>query len=131
MEDQTSSNFFTVICLQPFLKELKKLSCKHPSLPSDISTVLPVFHLFVIQQKQRSHPFFPCIFKGEGAQPEIFLMKRLACRTMKPGNNTGLRLVVALFREEMRLELVEIYQKSDKDIEDKERIRHAYGIMIH
>ena len=55
-------------------------------------------------------------------------MKFPVCRSLKGcGVHSGIRVIYAYFEEEDRIELVKIYYKGDKEVEDRERILDYYG----
>jgi len=59
--------------------------------------------------------------------PKIFKSKKFACRSLKgKGVQSGIRVIYAYFNEEDRIELIELYYKGDKEIEDRERILKYY-----
>ncbi len=59
--------------------------------------------------------------------PNIFKVRKFACRSMKgSGSRTGLRLIYAYFEKEDKIELIEIYYKGDKKIENTKRILKYY-----
>jgi hypothetical protein len=60
--------------------------------------------------------------------PPVFVAKRVACRALRgSGSNSGIRVVYAWFAAEGRIELVELYYKGDKQVEDKARIKRLYA----
>ncbi|MGH7793214.1 MAG: hypothetical protein ACREOB_12945, partial [Thermodesulfobacteriota bacterium] len=60
--------------------------------------------------------------------PKIFKAKKFASRSLKgKGVQSGIRVIYAYFEEEDKIELIEIYYKSDKENEDRERILKYYS----
>ncbi len=60
-------------------------------------------------------------------EPEIYKVRKFACRALKgKGNQTGIRIIYAYFKDEDRIEFVEIYFKGDKESEDRKRINSKY-----
>jgi len=58
--------------------------------------------------------------------------KKNASKSFKgKGVNSGFRIVYAHFEEEEKIVMVEIYHKSNKDIEDKERTRATLENLIN
>ena len=56
--------------------------------------------------------------------PKIFKARKFACRSLKGrGANTGIRVIYAYFKDEDKIELIEIYYKGNKENEDRERVR--------
>jgi hypothetical protein len=59
---------------------------------------------------------------------DLLLMKKIACKALKGrGVNSGLRLVYAYFQEEQKITFIELYHKSDKENEDRQRILEYFG----
>ncbi|MBF8296212.1 MAG: hypothetical protein HW389_2757 [Bacteroidetes bacterium] len=59
--------------------------------------------------------------------PSLYKVKRFACRALKGrGNQSGIRIIYAYFKDENRIELVEVYFKGDKANEDRKRILAKY-----
>jgi len=58
-----------------------------------------------------------------GIETCVIKVKKIACKSLKGrGVNSGLRLIYAHFSDEQRIVFVELYHKSDKVCEDRERI---------
>lgn len=107
-----------------FEHELKKLAKKYSSLIEDLETlkktVIALYHL----KKINPNAVFPipglCV---EGKYISI-KVKKFACRSLKGrGSNTGLRLIYVFEPSKEKVTFIEIYCKSDKANEDKDRIR--------
>ena len=108
--------------LDEFNKDLKKLSKRYRTLDSDLNTVRKALTV-------RPHARPPISFEIDGLKIEtcVIKIKKIACKALKgKGNNTGLRLIYAHFKEENRIVFIELYHKNDKDIEDKERIKNNF-----
>jgi mRNA-degrading endonuclease RelE of RelBE toxin-antitoxin system len=61
-------------------------------------------------------------------KPAIYKVRKFACRALKGrGNQTGIRIIYAYFKDEDRIEFVEIYFKGDKEKEDRKRIKAKYA----
>ena len=59
--------------------------------------------------------------------PKVYKAKKFACRSLKGGAHSGIRVIYAYFENEDKIELIEIYYKGDKANEDKERIKKYYA----
>lgn len=119
--------FREVVRLREFERDLKRLLKKHETLSEDlellVNTQLIAYHKLDIDTRG----VFRIDDLGRTSAP-IFKVKKFACRSMKgKGARTGLRLVYAYIEDHDRIELVEIYSKSDKAIEDRDRIWKHYG----
>jgi mRNA-degrading endonuclease RelE of RelBE toxin-antitoxin system len=113
--------------LPEFERDLKRLCKRFRTLEEDLTTLMraqiALYHKLEIDNKG--------IFRVTGlpfGEPEIYKVRKFACRTLKGrGADSGLRLIYALFREEDKVELVEIYFKGDKENEDRTRILRNYA----
>jgi len=122
----TPTPISSVVALPEYLRDLKALSRRFRGLDEDVRVFVekPLTHFLrgepVAGRNERA--------AGLGFEyPVIYVAKRLACRALRGrGSDSGLRLVCAWFPKEDRLELVELYYKGDKEIEDKARIRRLY-----
>jgi hypothetical protein len=117
--------------LPEFERDMKKLLKRFRSLEDDldnfIKTELRLFHKLGIDNKGVVQ------MAGLGIQnPKIYKGRKFACRSLKgKGAQTGIRVIYAYFEEEDRIELIEIYQKGDKENEDRERIFKKVGSNLH
>jgi len=96
-----------------FQKEFKRLAKKYKSLTDDLQefcnvvSVVPLGnskHFNVITQTDLSY----------------VIKARLFCRFLK---GTSLRIVYCYFKEEQRIDFIELYFKGDKENEDRGRIK--------
>ena len=104
--------------LSGFKKDLKALLKKYRTLNDDLETVKKV--LEVIPDER---PPFSFRIDNLGLKTCIIKVKKIACRALKGrGVNSGLRLIYAYFQEEQRITFIELYHKSEKENEDRQRI---------
>ena len=104
--------------LNEFEKDLKKLLKRYRSLEDDLTTVRKV-----LTAEPRERPPFSYRIDGLGIQSCVIKVKKMACKTLKGrGANSGLRLIYAHFEDEERIVLIELYHKTDKELEDRKRI---------
>lgn len=104
--------------LAPFQKDLKGLLKKFRSLEDDLNVVKQV-----LTTAPGARPPFSFSIDNLGLQTCVIKVKKIACKSLKGrGVNSGLRLVYAYFEKEERIVFVELYHKSDKETEDKQRI---------
>lgn len=109
--------------LPAFDKDLKWLQKKYRSLLSDLDTLK-----ILIKAKPDARPPFSYRIDHLGVSTPIIKVKKIACDSLKgKGVNTGLRLIYAWFPEEQRIVFIEIYHKSEKELEDRERILRWLG----
>lgn len=60
-------------------------------------------------------------------EPKICKARRFACKSIKgKGARSGIRIIYAYYEEEDIIEFIEIYHKSEKATEDRERILRYY-----
>lgn len=106
---------------------MKRLCKKFRTLEEDLDTFVNV--QLVLYHKRRIDN--GGVFRIPGLrveEPKIYKAKKFACRALKgKGSRSGIRVIYAYFKEEDRIELVEIYYKGDKENEDRERIMRCYG----
>ncbi len=123
----TKTTFREIRETEKFKKEFKKLSKKRfQSLPDDFEifkdTQLKLFH----KQKIDNDGIVRIADLGMES-PFIYKVKKFACKSLKgKGVQSGIRLIYAYFAEEDIIEFIEIYHKSDKENEDRERIKKYY-----
>jgi len=104
--------------LEEYKRDLKKLSKKHRTLKEDMDVVKKVL---TVNPKER--PPFSFQIDNLGIETCVIKVRKIASRSFKgKGVNSGFRLIYAHFEEDLKIVLVEIYHKSNKGIEDKERI---------
>jgi len=118
--------FKNVSPIPEFENDLKRLSKRFITLEEDlkifIDTQLYLYHKSKINNGG--------IFKIRDIQignPKIYKAKKFACRSLKGrGVDSGIRVIYAYYKEEDKIELIEIYFKSDKENEDGDRILRYY-----
>jgi mRNA-degrading endonuclease YafQ of YafQ-DinJ toxin-antitoxin module len=104
--------------LEEFGKDLKKLLKRYRSLTEDLEVVKKVLR---VQPKER--PPFSVRIPDLGLETCIIKVRKIACKSLKgKGVNSGLRLVYAHFEEEKKIVFVELYHKSAKENENRDRI---------
>ena len=118
--------FDKVILLPQFQKDLKKLCKRFKTLEDDlktfIKTELVLFHKLKKDNKGVFH-----IPDLEIDVPKIYKAKKFASRSLKgKGVQSGFRVIYAHFKDEDRIELIEIYYKGNKKREDRNRIMKHY-----
>lgn len=113
--------------LPEFEKDLKKLLKKFSSLEEDLDTFidkqLDLYHKLQIDNGGIVE------IMGLGIEsPKIYKARKFACKALKGrGVQSGIRVIYAYFPDEDKVELVEIYFKSDQENEDKQRIKTYYS----
>lgn len=112
--------------LPEFQREKKKLLKRFHSLDEDLQTFIDVqlklFHKLGIDNTAVEH-----ISNLGITKPKIYKVKKFACKALKgKGVQSGIRITYSYFKEEDKIEFIEIYYKGDKENEDKERIKKLY-----
>ncbi|NND23549.1 MAG: hypothetical protein HKN86_02545 [Acidimicrobiia bacterium] len=108
--------------LDEFKRDLKRLGKKYNSLEEDINIVKKVLGV----DPQARPPFS---FQIEGLKIEscIIKVRKIACKSLKgTGVNSGLRLIYAHFKDDGRIVLIELYHKSKRETEDRDRIKRNF-----
>ncbi len=104
--------------LHEFKKDFKKLFKKYRTLKDDLEVVRKVLVV-----KPDASPPFSFRIDNLGLETCIIKVRKIACKALKGrGVNSGLRLVYAYFDEEQQIIFIELYHKSDKENEDRQRI---------
>jgi mRNA-degrading endonuclease RelE of RelBE toxin-antitoxin system len=108
--------------LDEFIKDTKKLLKKHRTITEDIEVVKKVLNI-----SPGERPPFSFRIDGLGIETCIIKIKKIASKSFKgKGVNSGFRIIYAHYEEEEKIILIEIYHKSNKEIEDKERILNNF-----
>lgn len=104
--------------LTEFKKDLKGLLKRFRTLDEDLAVVKQVLEVM-----PNERPPFSFRIDNLGIETCNIKVKKIACKALKGrGVNSGLRLVYAHFPLEQRIVFVELYHKSDKENEDRQRI---------
>jgi len=104
--------------LTEFKKDIKKISKKYRSISEDIEVVKKV-----LEVNPNERPPFSYRIDGLGIESCIIKVKKIASKSFKgKGVNSGFKIIYAHFEKEERIVLIEVYHKSEKEIEDKKRI---------
>jgi hypothetical protein len=104
--------------LTEFKKDLKSLLKRFRTLDEDLAVVKQVLEIM-----PNERPPFSFRIDNLGIETCIIKVRKIACKALKGrGINSGLRLVYAHFPLEQRIVFVELYHKSEKEKEDRQRI---------
>jgi len=117
--------FREVVSLPEFKRDFKKLLKRYVTLEEDlkrfIETGLNLYH----KLKKDYRGIVPISGLGIDS-PKIYKARKFACRSLRGGAFSGIRVIYAYFEETDTIELIEIYYKEDKKTEDRERILKHY-----
>jgi hypothetical protein len=108
--------------LPEYEKDFKRLLKRYRTLEPDMEVVRRVLTV-----RPGASPPHSIRIEGLGITDCVIKMRRIASDSLKGrGSNSGLRLIYAHYEKENRIILVELYHKSDKENEDRERIRKYF-----
>ena len=108
--------------MSEFEKDLKSLTKKYRTLPDDLTILEKVIRL-----SPDSKPPFSYRIDNLGIETCIIKVKKIASRSFKgKGINSGFRLVYAYFPDSRKIVYIEIYHKSEKASENRERIKKHF-----
>jgi mRNA-degrading endonuclease RelE of RelBE toxin-antitoxin system len=108
--------------LDEFKKDTKKLLKKYRTITEDIEVVKKVLNV-----SPSERPPFSFRIDELGIETFIIKIKKIASKSFKgKGVNSGFRIIYAHYEEEEKIIMIEIYHKSNKEIEDKERILNNF-----
>lgn len=118
--------FHEIVRLKEFERDIKKLLKKYRTLEDDLETFIRVqlisYHKLGIDNKG--------VFRiGDLGKlsTSVYKAKKFACLALKgKGVRTGIRIIYAYSEDDDRIELIEIYIKSEKEVEDRNRIKMYY-----
>jgi mRNA-degrading endonuclease RelE of RelBE toxin-antitoxin system len=114
-----------VVRLPEFVRDLKKLKKRYRTIEEDLDTFINT----AIRLHDAENDMGIVRISGLGIEnPPVYKGRKFACRSLKgKGARSGIRVVFAHFEAEERIELVEIYVKSDQANHDVQRILEHYG----
>ncbi len=105
--------------LAEFEKDLKQLRKRYKTIDDDISLVERV-----ISVEPTARPPFSFQIDGLGLETCVIKVRKIASRSFKGrGAMSGFRLIYAHFEREDRVVFIELYHKSSKEVEDRDRIK--------
>ncbi len=105
--------------LPEFEKEFKRLRKKYKSLPNDLT----VFKKVLTKIPLGNNKHFNILHNTEGL---CIVKARFFCKYLK---GSSLRIVYGYLKKEKKVEFIEIYSKSKKKREDKEKIKRYLSCL--
>ena len=104
--------------LPEFEKDMKHLLKKYRSLNEDLEVVR-----MILSKMPDERPPFSFRIDNLGITTCVIKVKKIACKSLKgKGVNSGFRLIYAWFKEEQKIVFAELYHKSEKQSEDRQRL---------
>lgn len=111
--------------LPEFKRDFKKLKKKYRSLNDDLNTFIKT-QLHAYHNLDRDVSGIEEISGLGYKKIRIYKATKFACKSLKgSGSRSGIRIIYC-HTDENRIELIEIYYKGDKELEDRARIKHNY-----
>jgi mRNA-degrading endonuclease RelE of RelBE toxin-antitoxin system len=112
-----------ILELTEFSKDFKQLLKKYRSLDKNLEEVKNLLMLFPDE-----NPPFSFRINGLGIETCIIKVKKITSNNFKGrGSNSGFRLVYAWFPDNHLITLIELYHKSEKALEDRDRILRNFS----
>ena len=126
MKKEKKKLFNEIRELKEFEREFRKLLKKFKTLEEDMETFINTqLNLYHKQKIDNSGVFR--ISNLAIDNPEIYKVKKFTCKSLRgTGVKSGIRIIYAYYEEEDIIEFIEIFYKSDKENEDRERILRYY-----
>lgn len=113
-----------------FEKEFNKIIRKHkcPSLEEDFERLKKV----LVQKLEESNQIpEPLCYRISGLNKNVslpaFIVKNFRCEKINKGSRSGFRITFIFSREHNLFYFTEIYNKNQKNVEDKERINKLFN----
>ncbi len=108
--------------LPSFERDFKKLSKRYCTLVADFDTLkkysIEIFHSRKIPMNDPVEIAGAC-----GETYKSYKVRKFACKALKGGSQSGLRVIYVYEAEKNQITFVEIYYKGDKENEDKARLK--------
>jgi mRNA-degrading endonuclease RelE of RelBE toxin-antitoxin system len=111
-----------------FIRDLKQLTKRFRTLEEDLEKLID--YSICLRHKQGIDNGGIVQIPGLGFEhPPVYKVKKFACKSLKgKGAQSGLRLIYAYFKDDDRIELIEIYFKEKQNTNcNKVRIQRLYS----
>jgi mRNA-degrading endonuclease RelE of RelBE toxin-antitoxin system len=104
--------------LPEYQKDIKRLNKKYPTIEADINILK-----LILDKKPDENPPKSFRINNLRVQANIIKYKHITSKSFKgKGANSGFRLIYSYNKDEEKITLIEIYHKSEKENEDRDRI---------
>ena len=124
------SNFKKITRGEGFSKDLKQLLKKYRSLEEDLEVFIKA-QLYAYHKLQSDNNGIFSIDNLGFESPKMYKAKKFACKALKGrGARSGIRLIYTYLPEFDEIYLLEIYSKSDKENEDRDRIKNFVSTLF-
>ena len=114
--------FSEVVRLPEFERDVRKLLKKYGTLEEDLAIAIRSALYAHHKLKQNYDGIVSASYLNIGTH-SYYKLRKMACMSIRgKGKRSGLRLIYAYYEDTGAIELIEIYHKSSKENENKERI---------
>jgi len=108
-----------------FKKDFKKLLKRFRTLESDFENFIQ-YQMKLFHKLGLNNGGIVEISDLGFAYPKIYKARKFACKSLKgTGSRSGIRIIYAYYKEEDRIEFIEIYYKGNKEKENRKRIKKS------
>lgn len=122
-----SLKFAKISHCEEFTRDLKKLLKRYRSLEEDLEIFIQA-QLYSFHKLQIDNRGIVRINNIGFDSPPIYKSRKFACRALKGrGARSGIRIIYAYLVENDEINFIEIYSKTDKENEDRERIKQTFA----
>lgn len=121
-----SLKFAKISQCEEFTKDLKKLLKRYRSLEEDLALFIKA-QLYAFHKLQIDNHGLVRLSNLGFDSPAIYKARKFACKALKGrGARSGIRVIYAYLAEKDEIHFIEIYSKTDKENEDRERIKEKF-----
>lgn len=118
-----TSQFAKIIYCEEFSRDFKKLLKRYRSFKEDLEIFIEA-QLYSFHKLHIDNHGVTRINNIGFDSPPIYKARKFACRALKgKGSRSGIHIIYAYMMETDEIIFFEIYSKTDKQNEDRERIR--------
>lgn len=122
-----SLKFAKISQCEEFTKDLKKLLKKYRSLEEDLEIFIKA-QLYSFHKLEIDNHGLVRINNVGFDSPQIYKARKFACKALKGrGARSGIRIIYAYLVENDEITFIEMYSKTDKENEDRERIKQKFA----
>lgn len=125
-----SVTFIKISDCPEFTKDFKKLFKRYRSLEEDLALFIKA-QLYAFHKLQIDNHGLIRLNNLGFESPPIYKARKFACRALKGrGARSDMRIIYAYLPEKDEIHFIEIYSKTDKENEDRERIKEKFFALI-
>lgn len=121
-----SLKFAKISQCEEFTKDFKKLLKRYRSLEEDLAIFIKA-QLYSFHKLQIDNQGLVRLSGLGFDSPAVYKARKFACRVLKgKGSRSGIRIIYAYLTEKDAIYFIEIYSKTDKENEDRQRIKEKF-----